>query len=322
MTNQSLNSSITQQPPTVSVIMNCLNGAKYLREAIDSVFTQTYGDWEIIFWDNASTDNSAEIAKSYGEKVRYFRSKETVPLGKARNWAIEKTQGKYIAFLDCDDIWLPLKLEKQIPLFEKNQKVGLVYSNATYFNKKGDVYQLYKRKKLHSGYIFRELFKKYFLCLPTVVIRKEALLNLNQWFDDNFDIVEDKDLFLRIAYNWKVSYADEILVKYRMHEESLTFNKRSLRIEENKILINKLKNLYPVINEGFSYEVKLAESRTSYSEALIYWIDGRRQKVRQLLKPFLKVNKKLFFPYVLSYFLSYRFYAFILRICGKHGYVP
>jgi len=73
MNNQKLNDLTTQS--TVSVIMNCLNYSKYLREAIDSVYVQTYKDWEIIFWDNASTDNSAEIARSYDRRLRYFRSK-------------------------------------------------------------------------------------------------------------------------------------------------------------------------------------------------------------------------------------------------------
>ena len=113
--------------PTVSVIMNCFNGEKYLREAIDSVYAQTYKNWEIIFWDNASTDNSAEIAKSYDEKLRYFRGEKTVPLYAARNLALKQAKGKYIAFLDCDDYWLPQKLERQVEIFESDKKIGLVY---------------------------------------------------------------------------------------------------------------------------------------------------------------------------------------------------
>ena len=100
--------------PKVSIIMNCLNGEQYLKQAMDSVFKQTYDDWEAIFFDNTSTDNSAAIAKSYGERVRYFKSQTTYPLGKARNLAINETKGEFIAFLDCDDIWLPQKLEKQV----------------------------------------------------------------------------------------------------------------------------------------------------------------------------------------------------------------
>ena len=78
----------SQDLPAVSVIMNCLNGEQYLREALDSVVAQTYPDWEIVFWDNASQDTSAAIAKSYGGRVRYFRGETTVPLGAARNLAI------------------------------------------------------------------------------------------------------------------------------------------------------------------------------------------------------------------------------------------
>ena len=72
----------------VSVIINCYNGQKYLAEAIDSVFSQTYKDWEIIFWDNCSTDDSAKIAKSYGEKLKYYCSNTNTTLGEARNKAI------------------------------------------------------------------------------------------------------------------------------------------------------------------------------------------------------------------------------------------
>jgi len=93
--------------PRVSVIMNCLNGEKYLREAIESAYAQTYKNWEIIFWDNASTDKSAEIAKSFDEKIRYFRSDENYCVGKVRNLALAQAKGEFIAFLDCDDTWLP-----------------------------------------------------------------------------------------------------------------------------------------------------------------------------------------------------------------------
>ena len=119
--------------PKVSVLMNCLNGGRYLREAFDSVFAQTYKDWEIIFWDNASTDNSVEIARSYGDRVRVFNSVSTQVLGRARNFAVNQARGKYIAFLDCDDIWLPQKLEKQMALFENDPELGLVFSDVFSF---------------------------------------------------------------------------------------------------------------------------------------------------------------------------------------------
>ncbi|MEB3828453.1 glycosyltransferase family 2 protein, partial [Phormidium sp. CCY1219] len=109
--------------PLVSVIMNCYNGEKYLKEAIDSVYAQTYPNWEIIFVDNASVDQTAAIANSYDNRLKYFRNPLTVKLGESRNIACEHAKGEFLAFLDCDDIWMPDKLELQIPLFLENQSV-------------------------------------------------------------------------------------------------------------------------------------------------------------------------------------------------------
>ena len=100
-----------KENPTVSVMMNCLNADSFLNNAIDSVYSQSFDDWEIIFWDNASTDNSLKIAQSYDHKTRIFSSEETVNLGKARSEAALKAKGKYLAFLDCDDVWLDKHLE-------------------------------------------------------------------------------------------------------------------------------------------------------------------------------------------------------------------
>ena len=85
--------------PLVSIIMNCYNGSSYLGKAIDSVYAQKFLDWEIIFWDNASTDESGTIAKSYDERLKYFRTEKNTPLGEARNSALSKVSGKYIGFL-------------------------------------------------------------------------------------------------------------------------------------------------------------------------------------------------------------------------------
>lgn len=120
--------------PLVSVIMHCLNCEKYRRDALNSAYTQTYPHGEIIFWDNASTDGSREIAQSYDNRLRYFQGDETIPLGAARHKALEQAQGEYSAFLDCDDVWMPEKLEKPPPLFD-NPDVGVVCCDAVYFNK-------------------------------------------------------------------------------------------------------------------------------------------------------------------------------------------
>ena len=240
--------------PVVSVIMNGLNCAQYLQEAIESVFAQTYEDWEIVFWDNASTDSTAEIAKSYGPSVRYFRSDQTYPLGKARNLAIEKARGKYLAFLDSDDIWLPEKLEKQVWAFEKNSAVGLVYCDAIFFNDKGTNYRLYRRKKPPQGKIFRALFKKFYLPLPAVVIKRDALDRINLWFDERFTMVEDADLFMRIAHDYEVAYIDEPLAKWRMHNKSWSNIQKEQFPEELKMMMEKFSALYDNFEENYPKE--------------------------------------------------------------------
>ena len=113
--------------PLVSVIINCFNGEKFLKDAIDSVFQQTYENCEIIFFDNSSTDSSKEIACSYGDKVTYICSSELLPLGSARKEAIKHAKGEWICFLDTDDLWYPDKLNSQIAM-ASSDSVALIYS--------------------------------------------------------------------------------------------------------------------------------------------------------------------------------------------------
>lgn len=302
--------------------MNCLNCAEYLGEALDSVFSQTYENWEIIFWDNASTDNSAEIAKSYGKKVKYFRSEKTHPLGKARNLALERAVGEYIAFLDCDDIWLSEKLEKQIPIFNNDSKIGLVFSDAVYFNEKGKTFQFYGKKKPPEGYIFRQLLKKYFLCLSTIVIKKETLLGLRDWFDERFNCTEDMDLFLRIAHDWKLSCVNDVLARYRMHGESWTSSHCLFFPEEKELLIRKLLDLYPDLTKEYSRELKAIQTQIGYEKFASYWKNSDKKKARQELRPFLKSDKKLLLLYIFSYFFPFSFYIFLLRTFKRRVYSP
>ena len=101
--------------PLVSIIMNCYNGELYLKKALESVLSQTYTNWELIFWDNQSQDKSEKIFKTYKDKrFKFYKSSDHTVLYEARNKAIQKSSGELIAFLDVDDFWLSSKLEKQI----------------------------------------------------------------------------------------------------------------------------------------------------------------------------------------------------------------
>ena len=204
--------------PVVSVIMNCLNGEQYLREALDSVVAQTYPDWEVIFWDNASRDASGAIAKGYGERVRYFRGETTVPLGQARNLAIAEARGRYLAILDCDDVWLPEKLERQVPLLERDQSVGLVYADCFFINAVGQTLgTFFQRVPPPAGDPYRALLTgPNFTPGPTVLMRADAVRKAGG-FHAEFRYVESYDLFVRLARVYRVAYLDEPLARYRLH---------------------------------------------------------------------------------------------------------
>lgn len=295
--------------PKVSVIMNCLNSAQYLREAIDSVYNQTYQDWEIIFWDNCSTDNSADIAKSYGDKLKYFRGEKTVALGQARNWAIKQVKGEYIAFLDCDDIWFPEKLTKQVDYLKNNSKTGLVFTDSILFGLKGKEKLRYGNKKPHQGYIFKELLKGYFLSLDTIMVRKEIFNDLTEWFDNRFNMIEEAELFLRIAYygRWNFNYIGEVLSKWRMHRKSWSFAKKHLYPQEKEIMLDKFSKLFEEFNPKFVKEIEFFKSGIQYEYAMLDWEKGNNNNVRKRLEPYLLVKKKCLVPYIFSFF-PYSFY--------------
>lgn len=301
--------SLTAQP-TVSIIMNCLNGSKYLSEAINSVYAQTCTDWEIIFWDNASTDNSADIAKSYDKKLRYFRGDETVPLYAARNFALQQAKGKYIAFLDCDDMWLPKKLERQIPLFENGGRVGLVYSNVEILEEDVSIRRMHSNSRQPSGSIFRQLLKHYNINLQTVMVSRAALDSLGDWFDDLLNLSGDTDLFLRIAHDWDVKYLPEVTARYREYGQNLSLRKAEEIPVELEYIINKLSKLYK--NFRKEYEAELIELRLRLQKGLAVakWRLGKSQEARNLVLRHLLSMWSFIIIYVLAFF-PYRILSFI-----------
>ena len=128
-----------EKTPLISIIMNCHNGEKYIERSINSILRQSYKNWELIFWDNKSSDKSAEIFKSFHDhRLKYYYNEKKIPLGAARNKALEKCKGEYIAFLDVDDLWLSEKLELQVKKMKDEPEAVICYS---------DGYGMYDKKK-------------------------------------------------------------------------------------------------------------------------------------------------------------------------------
>jgi len=290
--------------PSVSIIINCLNGERYLREAIDSAFAQTFKDWEIIFWDNASTDGSAGIAQSYGDRVRYFRSDITYSLGKARNLAISKAGAEYIALLDCDDIWLPQKLEKQLDLLERKTNVALCYSDSIIFNSQGDLYDHFSQTTPKRGMIFEDLLKDNFISSETMVFRREMLSRLDYIFDESLTMVMDYDLSLRLAYRHPLDYVEGALSKWRMHGGSESSKKRFLIPRENRLMLERMLRSNPDVATRYFNSFSVLMNNVNYQLGLEKWSKGKNQEARRVLKG-CRLNPKTVLAYMATYFMPF-----------------
>ena len=230
--------------PLVSIIMNCYNGQTYLDEALKSVVNQTYKNWELIFWDNCSTDNSSKIFKKFEDKrFKYFLSKKHTVLYEARNLAIEKISGEFIAFLDTDDIWLTNKLEKQIPLFSDHD-VGLVYGNCWLYNKKNlfKKKKIFSKKKLSRGMITKSILNDYKVGWLTVMIRKSCLNSTINVFDTNYDLIADFDFAVKFSLKYKFDCIQEPIAIYRRHENQLQRIYFKKQIEQFETWFLKIKS--------------------------------------------------------------------------------
>lgn len=295
----------------VSIIMNCYNGEKYLKEAITSVINQTYENWELIFWDNCSTDKSPIILKSFkDQRIKYFKSEKFTNLGEARNLAFEKCNGEYVAFLDTDDIWYNNKLQKQIECFVND--VGIVTCNTIFFNEK--IKEPLYKKNIKEGYVFEELLKNYNLSLETLVIKKKLALNSNIFFDKSLSYISDFDFFLRLSRNCKLKYVPDILSGWRVHHESESWKRPNKFNEEKKFFIKKIENSYPEIILSYKNLWLKFKIDTLKKNAIYLIMNKLSQEARIEIRRNFTFDIQIIVIYLLSFFFfSKNLFRFILN---------
>ena len=263
------------QEPLVSVLMNCYNGEKYLREAVESVLAQTYQNWEIIFWDNRSTDDSARIFRSYADpRLKYFLSPEHTDLGGGRAKAWNHLTGEFVAVLDVDDVWLPDKLEKQMPLFN-DPEVGIVISDTLFFNDLREK-PLYGDKYPPTGWVFEQLLAGYFVSLETVVLRRSCVMLLPRAFDPEFSFIADFDLVVRLSRIAKLELCREKLAKWRVHGGSDSWKYPLAFAEENDRWLAKQIVEEPHILETYGAAIRRFENKNLRTKAIYALVNNQR----------------------------------------------
>ena len=228
--------------PLVSVIMNCHNGEKYLKESIKSLIAQTYKNWELIFWDNKSFDNSKKIVKKFKDKrIKYFKSEKFRNLYHSRNLAIKKAKGKYVGFLDVDDLWEKTKLKRQMKYFLENENTKIIYSNFFLINQSKKKKNIGYNHLLPVGFITQQILDKYSVGFVTTMLDKNIFKKYR--FNNKYNIIGDFDFFIKISQKYKIGCIQSPLASYRMHDSNLSGKRIDLHIKELKdwLSINKKK---------------------------------------------------------------------------------
>ena len=268
--------------------MNCYNGEKFLHEAINSLKNQVYKNWELIFWDNCSNDNSKNILKSFKDKrIKYFLAKKFTNLHKARNLAFKKAKGDYISFLDCDDLLLKDKLFLQVKKL-KEKKFSLIYGNyylqndTTFLKKK-----IFFKGALPEGFITNKLLNNYFISLPTVLIKREILKQ--SLFNEKYNIISDRDLLMRISLKEEFGCIQTPLAIYRIHGDNFSRKNKLMEIKELQDWISKYKRKYLIKFKLDKSAIFRFEERLKISKE-IYSTKGINQKLRVIKKLIRNIN--------------------------------
>ena len=206
--------------PLVSVIIPTYNRGWIVRDAIDSVFGQTYANFELIVVDDGSTDRTPQILDAYGDRLRVIRQANQ-GVSAARNRGIGESSGPMIALLDSDDIWLPKKLAVQVDFFKRNP-AALICQTEEIWIRNGLRVNPGKRHRKPSGMIFERSLE---LCLvsPSAVMVRRELFEKVGLFDESLPACEDYDLWLRVGCRFPVHLIDEPLtIKRGGHEDQLS----------------------------------------------------------------------------------------------------
>ena len=225
-------------PPLVSAITTFLNGERFIAEAIESVLTQTYRNWELFLVDDGSTDGATSIAKSYAarypDRIRYLEHEghRNRGISASRNVGLSVARGHYIAFLDADDAWLPDKLTAQVSLLEERPDVGVMYGNTLYWHgwtgrpedRARDYYpSLGVSDGVFPGWqlLARILQRRVAVpCIHSVLLRAHVLRRVGGFEERFTGMFEDQACYAKLLLDGPVLVVNHSWEQYRIHDDS------------------------------------------------------------------------------------------------------
>ncbi|MGB6012363.1 MAG: glycosyltransferase [Desulfobacterales bacterium] len=261
----------TKKNSLVSVIIPTYNRGWIIKEAIDSVLAQDFEDFELIVVDDGSTDNTPEVLDAYRGTIKVFRQKNK-GVSAARNRGIAEASGRFIAFLDSDDFWLPQKLSRQVEFFNTTPD-ALICQTEEVWIRSGARVNPKKRHKKPSGMIFEPSLA---LCLvsPSAVMIRRSLLEIVGNFDETLPACEDYDLWLRITCRFPVYRIDTpLIIKRGGHEDQLS---ASFGLDRFRI-----KAIKKIMESGFLSKGQYAAAVKTLREKCNIYAAGCRKRGRE-----------------------------------------
>lgn len=264
----------------VSVIIPSYNAEAFISETVDSALAQTYQDLEIIVVDDGSTDNTRRVLQQYGDRIRYVYQRNS-GVSMARNTGIAIATGEYIALLDHDDVFLPEKLEEQVKILDADPDVALVYSDSYLVDFSGKLLgRMFDGVQPHRGRVLPELFLNNFIPCLTAVIRKQVLDKVGL-FRPDLHIVEEYELFLRIAELYPVDFVHAPLAKYRVHETSFSNRDVELGCQESMAVAEECLERNPDLKHALGRKTEQKRANLHYVLGRACILKGKMEEARK-----------------------------------------
>lgn len=283
----------------VSIIINCHNSEKYLQKTLKSVLDQTFINFEVILWDNASIDNTKNIILSFNDqRFNYHYIKNKTSIGKARKLAVAKARGDYICFLDSDDVFENDKIKKQLLFMETNNYV-LSYGSYKVIDEFDNIKYSYKTKN-QSGYILKELLERYEVNFQTVMFKRELVYKHEINFDEKLVYTPDYDFIMRVVSKFEIGVINDYLSRYRKYDNSLSTKSLKLIYPENKFTLDSISKDLSLLNSNNKY-FNLAYKKLFYYNSLqfIYSNDYKKARIE------IKKTKFIRIQYLILYILLF-----------------
>lgn len=275
-----------KQEPLVSILVNAYNEERFIGAAIDSALAQSYGNFEVVVFDDHSTDRTAEIVKSYRDpRVRYVTSEKRLGIIEGRNESLRAARGEYLTYLDADDIYLPDKVRREVEFLEAHREFAAAYCNIGYFFD-GAPEKIYRHSfEFYSDAdVFPHLLEKMFITNTAVMFRCDVYTKLGGYRTD-LGLVEDWEYFLRMTYGgYRIAFLDEDLVRFRLRWDSHTNFARQALVQESavKVFENLESQMTAEERKKYRMEYYVAKRKERYAIALAG--SGQGKKAREVLQ--------------------------------------